>query len=163
MSAKVKIRYNRLGPITKEWLLGLVRNNPQSGCWEWMRATGRWGYAVLTTPEGSGHASRFYYKTFVGEIPTGLCVLHKCDNVKCVNPSHLFLGTNLENTWDAIRKGRIISKLSSDDVEFIKSSTGSQYILAEQFGVNQSTICRIRSGKRRNHKLSQRKELYANR
>ena len=74
-----------------------------SGCWEWVGPRQPNGYGVIA--EGlSTH--RFSYERFKGAIPLGMCVLHSCDNKICVNPEHLFLGTNNDNTQDMMAKGR---------------------------------------------------------
>jgi hypothetical protein len=85
-----------------------------------------------------------------GEIPSGLSVLHHCDTPLCVNPSHLFLGTNAENVKDKIRKRRQVqgdrvpqAKLTVLDIQQIRSLNQSQNQIARQFGVTQSTISAI--------------------
>lgn len=94
-----------------------------------------------------------------GEIPTGLCVLHRCDVPNCINPDHLFLGTQVDNTADRDRKGRHIplrgskngyAKLSEYQVVEIRellASGLSQQTVANRFGVHQHAIWRIASGK----------------
>jgi len=59
-------------------------------------------------------AHRFSYRVFNGEIPIGLFVCHKCDNPKCINPKHLFLGTRQDNIDDRESKGRNKTKTGED-------------------------------------------------
>lgn len=75
-------------------------------CWEWQGYRIDKGYGRLRHEGGKKLAHRVSYEAFVGAIPDGMCVLHKCDNPPCVNPDHLFLGTNLDNVKDCINKGR---------------------------------------------------------
>ena len=81
------------------------------GCWLWT-GTPSSRYALLSTYDpktlrkSTVHASRVAWELLRGPIRKGLCVLHKCDNPRCVNPKHLFLGTNADNTRDMLRKGR---------------------------------------------------------
>ena len=79
-------------------------------CWEWKGAiqTSQYGQYVIRKKELSINklAHRFSYEYFIGEIPEGMLVCHKCDNKICINPYHLFLGTHQDNTNDMVSKGR---------------------------------------------------------
>lgn len=79
------------------------------GCWEWGGYRNKWGYG-FTRVGGRGSkgilAHRLSWSLRYGDIPTGMHVLHKCDNPCCVNPAHLFLGTNQDNINDRVAKGR---------------------------------------------------------
>ena len=76
------------------------------GCWLWQGAQNRKGYGQFRC-QGTLHiASRFVWELTYGGIPEGQQVLHKCDNPPCVNPEHLFLGTNQENVDDKMAKKR---------------------------------------------------------
>jgi len=76
------------------------------GCWEWQGYGDRYG--VLNVKGRATKAHRLSWELHYGPIPSKLCVLHSYDNGKCVNPEHLFLGTQKDNIHDAIRKGRAV-------------------------------------------------------
>lgn len=76
-----------------------------TGCWNWIKSVSNKGYGWFRQ-DGHELAHRWAYATFRGPIPAGLFVLHSCDNPKCVNPNHLFLGTNRDNIRDMVAKGR---------------------------------------------------------
>jgi HNH endonuclease len=81
-------------------------------------------------------------------IPKGLHVLHKCDNPSCINPDHLFLGTNQDNVDDRIRKGRsnYFYKLQADDVRHIRNSNLKNRELRALYGVSRSCIRQAKNG-----------------
>ena len=78
-------------------------------CWVWTRGRTAYGYGSIHgigRNGGNGYAHRLSYETFVGPVPDGMCVLHRCDNPPCINPDHLWLGTRTDNMRDRDRKGR---------------------------------------------------------
>jgi len=144
---------------------GKVSSGSPEQCWEWTAHTLRSGYGWFRTSEGSKGAHRVA-AFLVGLLPTlshELHVLHRCDNPKCCNPTHLFLGTNADNARDKALKNRgrgvaqfgesnPASKLTAVQVADIqkKYATGtiSQTNLAKEYGMTQPAISRIVTGAR---------------
>ena len=93
-------------PIDRFYGFWIISN---TGCWEWSRSRNKDGYGHLYCGGRVVSAHRFSWMLFYGPIPKGLCVLHKCDNPTCVNPNHLFLGTQLDNLKDMRAKNRASS------------------------------------------------------
>lgn len=102
---KIKLSNTDISPIAK--LIGSISLNEDSGCLEWNKSISlKQRYPYITVNKKRLKAHRFSYEYFIGEIPKGLFVLHKCDNTKCCNPDHLFLGTQADNVADMVKKGR---------------------------------------------------------
>lgn len=122
------------------------RYKKTKNCWIWNKITASHGYGTI----GSKLAHRLMWEKIYGKIPKGLCVLHKCDNRKCVNPNHLFLGTKGDNIRDAVKKQRNLvgelngqSKLKRLDVIKIRALNERgirQNRLAKIFNVSPVTI-----------------------
>lgn len=95
---------------TSERFWKYVTKKTINECWEWSGARDQCGYGVLRRDpahrSAQCHASRISWEIHNGKIPDGLQILHRCDNPPCVNPSHLWIGTNAQNIADAIAKGR---------------------------------------------------------
>ncbi len=85
----------------------LNKTNKTDACWLWIGSLNNKGYGQIGVSHNkTAYTHRVSYTLFVGEIPKGLNVLHKCDRPSCLNPKHLFLGTQKDNMQDWKRKGR---------------------------------------------------------
>ncbi len=115
-----------------------------SDCWIWTASVRR-GYGQVKRNEKNAFAHRAAYEHYVGEIPKGLCVLHRCDNTLCVNPQHLFLGSQQDNVKDMMRKGRSSRKISDEAVHLIRQSKLSCSALARELGISHTTVSRIKN------------------
>jgi len=126
------------------------------GCWTWSGAVNANGYASFWDGDKTETASRVAWRLFCGAIPDDLSVLHRCDNPRCVKPSHLFLGTHNDNMADKVLKGRAAklagelnprAKLTAAAARAIRMSSESTSVLSQRHGINATTIQRIRAGK----------------
>jgi hypothetical protein len=90
----------------EERFWGRVNKAEPNDCWSWRGAKDGMGYGTLGGDNTETPAHRVSWMIHFGEIPKGMCVLHRCDNPSCVNPNHLFLGTRLDNARDRDAKER---------------------------------------------------------
>lgn len=125
-------------------------------CWNWIGSYDRKYYGQIKICKKFIKAHRFSWVLHFGEIPDGICVLHHCDNPKCVNPSHLFLGTQEDNIKDRDNKHRQAKgenhwchKLTLNQIKEIRKLKGKffQKDIAKMFNVSQSTICCIHNNR----------------
>ncbi len=138
-----------------------VSPEPNTGCWLWVGSVSWQGYGRAWLGGRCVLAHRASWAESFGPIPCGLHALHRCDNPPCVNPAHLFLGTNAENVADRDRKGRgargaSVSnrgerngshKLTREAVREIRASVGAtQDALARRYGVTQAVVWRVLRG-----------------
>lgn len=129
----------------------------ENGCWEMNSGVRDNGYSRININKKSFYGHRFFYEYFNGKIKTGNFICHKCDNRKCVNPNHLFQGTQKDNIQDAINKkrfpvgSRLSKKLTEDDIIEIRSSNECNEYLASMFGVCRQTISLIKRRKTWKH------------
>lgn len=152
-------------PSEKEYLLEAKKHfmshvqipDDLKDCWIWTGAKSEDGYGWFGMHRKTRMAHRVSYELFVDEIPDNLFVCHSCDNPGCVNPAHLWLGTNQDNMNDMISKNRQVNvkgekvgthKLTEREVSKIKERLEQGYYLkdiAKEFYVCKQTISNIKN------------------
>lgn len=159
---------------TLDRFMQYVSPEPISGCWLWTGYQHNSGYGQFTYGKNYELAHRVSYRLLVGPIPTGLTILHRCDVRLCVNPDHLFPGTDADNSKDRNSKKRHahgerhgFAKLTEEQVKEIRRrytgpcsrrglpqnqrNPNSYNGLAREFNVTTPTIVQIVKGRRWSH------------
>uniref|UniRef100_A0A6M3KRH2 Putative homing endonuclease n=1 Tax=viral metagenome TaxID=1070528 RepID=A0A6M3KRH2_9ZZZZ len=108
-------------------------------CWEWMAGC-RHGYGGFHVGGKVVVAHRFAYEDKIGPIPNDKLACHSCDNRKCCNPAHLFIGTYRDNAEDAANKGRMHGGPSPYSVKYPEDAAVIRQLVAH--GQAQTDVAR---------------------
>jgi hypothetical protein len=124
---------------------------PNSGCWLWLGTLDKKGYGVLSVGGKKAFAHRISLKVHGVHMKPSEWALHHCDNPCCVNPEHLYPGSNADNVEDRVRRGRGLagsrntnSKLTERQVIEMRSLEETSIIVAAKYGVSTNTVRRVR-------------------
>jgi hypothetical protein len=165
--AKMIFMESKIKPIdwvsTKDRFEKFADIKETTKCIEWTGYYGTTGYGVLMVNRMPKKTHRLSYQIYNGKIPEGMWVLHKCDNSRCVNPKHLYIGDSKRNVHDMLERNRHVSplgekngksKLTNDQVREIKiilKKSNKIRETARKFNVSRYAIQDIKSGKTWSH------------
>jgi hypothetical protein len=129
---------------------------PMAGCWIWLGTVSNMGHGRFMNGDGEVvGAHRVSYELFVGPIPDGAFICHKCDVPSCVNPSHLFAGTQADNMRDCAAKGRRArgrkhhwAVLTDEQVRAIRLDRRMGKEIGPEYGVTAACVWAIKRGDR---------------
>lgn len=127
---------------------------PNSGCSLWFGGIDRRGYGMFWFDGKTGRATHYALRRAGRPVPAGKMALHSCDNTSCVNEAHLFVGTAADNHADSRKKRRHChgerhgeARLTTTDILAIRASADGPRAIARQYGMDRTTIQKIRSKK----------------
>ena len=154
---KILSGHTRYCDVTPEQRFRMyVNKDGPNGCWVWTGALNYAGYGHFgRTRTYPIRAHRFAWELANGPVPAGLLVLHSCDNRACVNPEHLWLGTDADNMRDKTEKGRqkAKGKLTEDQVKAIRAEyrrtshcVSNAKELARKYGIGHGAIVMVANG-----------------
>lgn len=143
--------------------MNYVSPEPNSGCWLWIGGLNSSGYGKIRHKGKMQRAHRISYELHYGSIPPGMQVCHRCDVRSCVNPDHLFMGSDLDNAKDREAKGRgnqpkgrsnAWAKLTEQQVIEIRAKKANGQTarsIAREYGIAHSSVLNIYHGKKWKH------------
>ena len=132
----------------------------ESGCWLWTGGVDGSGYGRILVGDDRLKAHRYSYMLHIGPIPEGAYICHRCDVPACVNPAHLFAGTQQDNVTDCMNKGRRVpptgernraAKLTEQQVREIRNLNGTTTAIGRQYGISGVMVSLIRRRKSWTH------------
>ncbi len=146
-------------PSVAERFWSKVSKGEDNTCWEWAAALNNgYGWFLIDKKARNAHRVAAFLTGLIPTVDGGLHVLHRCDNTKCCNPKHLFVGTNADNVADRVSKGRSgsarlcgenngASKLTNEQIKQVRSlclqDKISQTQVAKMFNIRQPQVSRI--------------------
>lgn len=153
------VKHRSKAPLKERFWLFVDRRGEKE-CWLWTGSVRGAGYGRISDGARSIPAHRVSYELHYGPIPEGLLVCHKCDVPGCVNPNHLFVGTQKENLADRNAKGRFHpvkgekhgrSKLTNGQVRLILKDSRKHQDIASDHGISSAMVCCIKARKNWTH------------
>ena len=139
-----------------------IHNEKDLICWEWQKGLTSHGYGKIKINKKNTSTHRISYQQFIGKIPKGKHILHKCDNPPCCNPKHLSSGTSEDNVKDKVMKDRqakgeknggakLTKKQVIEIIKLYKTGNYTQIKLARLFKIANTTTCEILNNKTWTH------------
>jgi len=144
---------DRIIPI-EDRIKNKFKVDPNNNCWIWQGFKDKDGYGSIIINQKMNKPHRVMWEIHNGPIPEGINVLHKCDNPPCVNPDHLFLGSQKDNIQDCIKKDRFVrgekngrAKLTKNKVIKIYYDNRKYAEIAKDFSVSKASVGSIKKGR----------------
>jgi hypothetical protein len=145
-----------INPEVLKYFWDRVDKTAANGCWHWTAECTNWGYGVFKKkafhPTALG-AHRVAWMLLRGPVPAKMLVCHTCDNRRCVNPDHLFLGTYKDNMVDCVSKNRMnsgedrpqakLSHVKAFEIRWLRASGWPYRKLADEYGVAVNAIVSV--------------------